>query len=157
MAMGVIAPNGSSRSPGARPIAQRGLEPGDRPRLAALLASLSGFTDDERRVALELIDHGLAHRDSDDYRFILSFSAPDDGGPEELAGYLCYGRTPMTRSTYDLYWLGTSHAYERAGVASGLLTSFEDAVARAGGGLIRVETGSREGHGGAVHFYDVAG
>jgi ribosomal protein S18 acetylase RimI-like enzyme len=138
-------------------IHQRGLEPADRPLLAALLESLPGFSDEERAVALELIDHRIEHPSSDDYRFILSFSSPAAAGSEELAGYLCYGRTPMTRSTYDLYWIGTSPAYERSGVARGLVARFESEVAREGGGLIRVETGSREGHGAAVHFYDAVG
>jgi ribosomal protein S18 acetylase RimI-like enzyme len=138
-------------------IRQRGLEPADRPRLAALLDSVSSFTDAERAVALELIDHRLAHPDSDDYRFILGLSSPDGGGTEELAGYVCYGRTPMTRSTYDLYWLGTSPSYAGSGVARELVARLESEIEREGGGLIRVETGSREGHGGGVHFYDAAG
>lgn len=138
-------------------IRQRGLEPSDRPLLAALLESLEGFNDDERAVALELIDHRLAHPASDDYRFILSFSSlsPEGSGQaEELAGYLCYGRTPMTRSTYDIYWIATSPSYVRSGVARGLVARLESEIAREGGGLIRVETGSREGQGGALHFYD---
>ncbi len=108
-------------------------------------------------MALELVDHRLAHPASDDYRFILSVSSPDGGGPEELCGYLCYGRTPMTRSTYDLHWIGTSPPYARSGVARGLLSRLEGEIAREGGGLVRAETGSREGHGGAVHFYDATG
>jgi ribosomal protein S18 acetylase RimI-like enzyme len=138
-------------------IRQRGLEPLDRPLVAALLGSLSAFSDEERAVALELVDHRLAHPASDDYRFILSFSSPETGGPEDLAGYLCYGRTPLTRSTYDLYWIITSPAYARSGVARGLVARLESEIAREGGGLVRVETGSREGHGGAVHFYDAVG
>jgi ribosomal protein S18 acetylase RimI-like enzyme len=138
-------------------IRQRGLEPADRPAIAALLESLEAFTDDERAVALELVDHRLAHPASDDYRFLLGVVTPDGGGPERLAGYLCYGRTPMTRSTYDLYWIGTSPDLARSGVARGLITRMEGEIAREGGGLVRVETGSREGHGAAVHFYDAVG
>ena len=138
-------------------IRQRGLEPADRGPIAALLESLEAFTDDERSVALELVDHRLAHPESDDYRFLLGVVAPDDGGPERLAGYLCYGRTPMTRSTYDLYWIGTSPDLARSGVARGLIARMEGEIAREGGGLLRVETGSREGQGAAVHFYDAVG
>ncbi len=140
-------------------IRQRDLLPGDRPLVAALLASLPAFSDEERAVALELVDHRLAHPTSDDYRFILSFSSPpgDGSGPEELAGYLCYGHTPMTRSTYDLYWIATSRAYARSDVARGLLARLESEMARAGGGLLRVETGSREAHGAGVHFFDALG
>jgi ribosomal protein S18 acetylase RimI-like enzyme len=138
-------------------IRQRGLEPSDRPAIAALLDSLEAFTDDERAVALELVDHRLAHPASEDYLFLLGVVTPDEGGPERLAGYLCYGRTPMTRSTYDLYWIGTSPDFARSGVARGLIARMESEIARDGGGLVRVETGSREGHGAAVHFYDAVG
>lgn len=144
-------------------IRQRGLEPADRAAIAGLLASLEAFTDDERAVALELVDHRLAHPESDDYRFLLAVVTPDGededqkGGAERLAGYLCYGRTPMTRSTYDLYWIGTSPDFARSGVARGLIARMEGEIAREGGGLLRVETGSREGHGAAVHFYDAVG
>jgi len=131
-------------------IRARGLEPGDRPRIAALLEALP-FRADERSVALELVDHRLAHPGSDDYRFILALSG------DALAGYLCYGRTPLTLSTYDLYWVATSPAEARSGVARSLVARMEDEIAREGGGLVRVETGSREGHGAAVHFYDATG
>jgi ribosomal protein S18 acetylase RimI-like enzyme len=133
-------------------IHRHGLQDGDRARIAELLGALDAFTDDERAVALELCDLGLADPEGDDYRFLLAFAAPD-----RLAGYLCWGRTPMTESTYDLYWLGTSPEFARRGVARGLLAGLEAAIARAGGGLVRVETGSREGHGAAVSFYDALG
>ncbi|WP_437490695.1 GNAT family N-acetyltransferase [Sorangium sp. So ce1014] len=134
---------------------QRGLRPEDRPLIAELLESLPAFTDDERAVALELVDVALAQPSSDGYRFVLSFhGAPRDGGAPRLAGYLCYGRTPMTQSTYDLYWIATSPDFARSGVARGLVSTLEGEIAREGGGLVRVETGSREGHGAAVRFYD---
>jgi len=152
-------------------IRQRGLTADDRPAVAALLESVDSFTDDERAVAMELVDTRLTRPDVDDYRFILSFASitddEDDEAPkpasrptlreEKLAGYLCYGRTPMTQSTYDLYWIATSPSFARMGVARGLVAGMEDEVAREGGGLIRVETGSREGHTAAAHFYDALG
>ena len=157
---------------------QRELTAADRPAVAALLESLPAFTAEERAVALELVDTWLARTAPDefDYRFILTFEGgpeapiPIRGGrprrgkgkaeprPEEkLAGYLCYGRTPMTQRAYDLYWIATSPDFARSGVARELVASMEGEVSREGGGIIRVETGSREGHGAAVHFYDALG
>src|SRR5438552_2303931 len=102
-------------------ITQRGLRPQDRPLIADLLASLPSFTEDERDVALELVDVELARPGLDGYRFVLSlFGGLGDEGGEQLAGYLCYGRTPMTRSTYDLYWIATSPHFARSGVARAL-------------------------------------
>ena len=133
-----------------RPLAQ-----GDRARIDALLSGVHAFTSDERDVALELVDHAIARPESDDYRFLLAASDdPSDGG---LLGYLCYGRTPMTCSTYDLYWVATAPEHARKGVAKSLVNAMERAIACDGGGLIRVETGSREGHGAAVRFYDALG
>ncbi|HLM73705.1 MAG TPA: GNAT family N-acetyltransferase [Polyangiaceae bacterium] len=138
-------------------ITQRRLAPEDRPRIVALLGSTSAFTPDEQSVALELVDASLNRPDVDEYRFILSFWTTPGEATERLAGYLCYGRTPMTTSTYDLYWIATSPDFARSGIASGLVATMEAEIAREGGGLVRVETGSREGHGAAVHFYDAIG
>jgi ribosomal protein S18 acetylase RimI-like enzyme len=132
---------------------QRGLEPADRPRIVELLESIAAFTPEERAVAIELCDARIAHPESDDYRFILGFSDAADG--ERLAGYVCYGRTPMTQATYDLYWIATSPSFARSGVARTLLGRMEGEIGRAGGGLVRVETGSLEDE--AVHFYDAMG
>jgi ribosomal protein S18 acetylase RimI-like enzyme len=129
------------------------LLPDDRPRLEALLSKVDAFTDEERGVALELVDVTLAG--SDDYRFLLA--CPESSPEGAIAGYLCYGRTPMTCSTYDLYWVATSPESARNGVARRLVGAMEAEIARDGGGLIRVETGSREGHGAAVRFYDALG
>lgn len=133
----------------------RGLTHEDRPRIDALLSGVDAFTSDERDVALELVDHAIARPESDDYRFLLA--DPDAPSEGSLLGYLCYGRTPMTCSTYDLYWVATAPEHARKGVAKSLVHAMERAIAREGGGLIRVETGSREGHGAAVRFYDALG
>lgn len=139
-------------------ITQRPLAPEHRPLLIGLLGALPAFSDDERAVALEVIDTQLARPEIDGYRFVLSFFEPPNGdGPERLAGYICYGRTPMTQSTYDLYWIATSPEFARWGVARGLVTSMEGDIAREGGGIVRVETGSREGYDAAAQFYDALG
>lgn len=137
-------------------LAQRPLAAEDRPLVVELLDSIEAFTDAERVVALELVDARLTQPEVDDYRFLLAFANGAPDGPR-LAGYLCYGRTPMTQAAYDLYWLATSPACARMGVARALVGSMEDEIAHAGGGVVRVETGSREGHGAAVQFYDALG
>ena len=48
-------------------ITQCGLRPEDRPLIAALLESVPAFTDDERAVALELVDVQLSQPPSDAY------------------------------------------------------------------------------------------
>jgi ribosomal protein S18 acetylase RimI-like enzyme len=138
-------------------IKKRALLASDRPLLQELLGSLEAFTASEREIAMELVDARLARPECDDYRFILAFFADELAGAERLAGYVCYGRTPMTHAAYDLYWIATRPDFARTGVARSLLTSMESEIQGAGGGIVRVETGSREGHGGALNFYEAMG
>lgn len=72
-------------------------------------------------------------------------------------GYVCFGRTPMTESTYDLYWLVISPTDRGRGLGHALVARFEDHLRANGGRTVRVETSSLEGQGGASRFYDSAG
>jgi ribosomal protein S18 acetylase RimI-like enzyme len=124
---------------------------GDRPALAAALASDGTFRDDEVAVALELIDASLAG--SVDYELLVA----DVEGAGEATGYVCFGPTPMTRSTFDLYWVVVHAAARGKGVAGALIGAMEDALAGRGGGQVRVETSETEGYGAARRLYDKLG
>src|SRR5258708_2311104 len=78
----------------------RRILPSDRPALAELVARDGLFTRAEVSVALELIDGALAE-DNGEYRVLV---AETDA---HLAGYVCFGPTPMTEGTWDLYWVVT--------------------------------------------------
>lgn len=119
---------------------------GDRPGLMAILDSDATFKDDERLVATELIDGALTG--SVDYYLLV---AELEGHP--LVGYVCYGPTPMTLSTYDLYWI-IVHAEARGhGVAQALILAMEAELRRRGGKAVRVETSETEGYGAARKLY----
>ena len=60
----------------------------------------------------------------------------------------------MTESTYDLYWLVVAEAARGRGVGAGLLAAVEGELRERGAGIIRVETSSLEGQGGARRFYE---
>ena len=75
----------------------------------------------------------------------------------QAAGYLCFGRTPMTAATYDLYWL-VSHAQARGrGVASSLVRAMEDELRSVGAQSVRVETSLKESYGAARSLYQKLG
>jgi ribosomal protein S18 acetylase RimI-like enzyme len=125
----------------------REIEAHDRPALAAMLADTDNFAAEEVAVALELIDGAIADPDGSGYRAFVA----DDAG--ELLGYLCYGLTPMTRTTYDLYWIVTAKAARGRGVGRRLYEELCRRIAVAGGGQIRVETSSKENYSGTAQFY----
>lgn len=125
----------------------RPIEPTDREALADALAS--SFRDDEVAVALELIDHAIAA--TDDYRVLVAAGVP--GPAHGVGGYICYGPTPMTASTYDLYWIVTHPQARGLGVASALIRAMEADLSARGASGVRVETSETEGYGAARKLY----
>ena len=127
----------------------RALAPGDREALAGVIASDTTFTEEEVAVALELIDAALGGDTSYEVRV-----ADDGSGP---AGYICFGRTPMTDRTYDLYWI-VVHARARGrGLARALVEAMETELRGRGGANVRVETSETEGYGAARALYERLG
>ncbi len=74
----------------------------------------------------------------------------DDDHP---VAYACFGFTPMTEATYDLYWLVTDAGRRGQGLGALLLATVEDDLRARGARTVRVETSSLEGEGGARRFY----
>ena len=131
------------------PLSIRPSQPGDRESLTALVTGVAAFSAEDASCAIELIESALASPKRDgDYRVLV---AELEG---ELAGYICYGPTPMTQATWDLYWLATSSRWQRRGVAAALCRAMEDELRTLGGRLIRVETSSTDGYGAAQSFYE---
>lgn len=121
----------------------------DRGALEAVIRSDATFRDDEVAVALELVDGGLAG--SSDY---LLRVAELDGA---VVGYLCYGPTPMTARTFDLYWIVVAAAARGRGVAGTLVRAMEDELRDGGGGNVRIETSETDGYGAARRLYEKLG
>lgn len=71
--------------------------------------------------------------------------------------YACFGKTPMTESTYDLYWMVTEAALRGEGLGAHLLAAVEGVLTSCGARTVRVETSSLEGNGGARRFYERCG
>jgi ribosomal protein S18 acetylase RimI-like enzyme len=121
--------------------------PNDRELVRRVLAASSVFTDEELRIAAELLDGVL----EDDY---VGFVAERDG---EVDGYVCLGPTPLTETTWHLYWLGVHPRAQRRGVARALHTEAEACVRARRGARIVVETSGRPAYRPARCFYERAG
>ncbi len=126
-------------------VSLRAVQKDDRSALESALRSDDTFREDEIAVALELIDE--ACQESKDYWIRVALS------DQELAGYICYGPTPMTASTYDLYWIVTHLSHRGKGIAGALIADMEADLIGRGGGSVRVETSQTEGYGGARKLY----
>jgi len=71
----------------------------------------------------------------------------------KLGGYICYGPTPMTDGTYDLYWIASDPRVRGQGVGAALVSAMEGELRRKAARLIRVETSATEAYGPTRGFY----
>src|SRR4051812_5141352 len=85
----------------------RSPSPPDREALVGLIARGGPFRPEEVSCAIELLDAALARADGNTYEALIvtaDEAAAEGDGPAPL-GYVCFGATPMTESTFDLYWI----------------------------------------------------
>ena len=124
----------------------RPIEKKDREPLAALIRRIETFSPEEVECAIELVDLALTPNNPD-YTILVA----DRDGP--LVGYVCYGPTPMTEGTYDLYWIASDPTVRGQGVGASLISGMEADMRRRGARIIRVETSATEAYGPTRGFY----
>ena len=149
------------------------LSAADRPRIAEILRGSRVFTREEIEVALEVFDDGVEERGTRNeemstlgshrvpepplprasllvpsYLFLGAFS------PEEvLVGYACWGPTPATDRTWDLYWIAVDPALQGAGIGTILLEEVERRLVGEHARLLIAETSSRSEYAATREFY----
>ncbi|MBA3345901.1 MAG: GNAT family N-acetyltransferase [Gemmatimonadales bacterium] len=126
----------------------RRLTPADRGRIEEITRAVELFRDDETLVALEVFDAAVSG--SPDY---TALGADHDG---RLAGWICWGPTPCTLGTYDLYWMAVDPALHGAGLGSAMVSEMERRLAGVAR-LIVIETGGRPEYRRTRAFYQARG
>ncbi len=107
------------------------------------------FTPPEVACAVELLELSLGSGAADYAVRVAQAPAPDG----KLLGYICFGPTPMTESTYDLYWIASDPLSRGQGVGAGLVGAMEKELRGRGGRIVRVETSAQEAYGPTRGFY----
>lgn len=123
----------------------------DREAAREALTACGVFSAEEIGVALDLLDEGLAGELDDSYSFL---AAELEG---KVRGYVCIGRTPLTVSTWHLYWIVVHPSAQRGGVGRALQTRTEDFIRARGGERLVLETSGRADYERARQFYLSAG
>ena len=131
----------------------RKLEKQDRDVLKKILEDTNHFNEEEINVAMELIDVYLNNENQKDY--IIQVYADDDS--DQTAGYICYGRRPLTDGTYDLYWIAVDPNIHGKGIGSRLVKYMEEDIEKLGGYLILIETSGKPEYEGERGFYQKNG
>ena len=128
------------------PIHLASLQPSHRSRLETIVRATGVFTDAEVDVALELFD-----ATDDDYEFVGAFEA------DRLVGFACFGPTPSTDRTYDVYWIAVHPEAQRSGAGAALMAEVELRAAQREARLLVIETSSRRDYEPTRRFYDNRG
>jgi GNAT superfamily N-acetyltransferase len=129
----------AEKPPGGEPWSLRHeVAPADRAHVRSIVESTGFFHAAEVEIAVELVDERLAKGETSGYYFV--FADPLPGPP---LGYACYGRIPLTESSYDLYWIAVRQDHHGRGLGRALLEEVERRVAAAGGRRIYIETSNR--------------
>jgi D-alanine-D-alanine ligase len=122
-------------------------EPNDCQRVLDLVRKTGFFSNEEEVVAVELIEEKLSIGSKSTYEFIF---AEKEGA---LVGYTCYGLIPLTKASYDLYWIAVDPGYQGGGIGRILLTMTENNIRESGGLQLYSETSSREQYTPTRKFY----
>jgi len=153
------------------------LRPQHRAPLSALLTATRAFGSDEIQVALSLFDLSLsttvrgmggaedapvasaavdpaasAAVNLMDYEFVGAF-----GDDDSLVGYACFGPTPSTDGTYDLYWLAVDPRTQGQGAGRALVGAVERILGERGARMLVAETSGRADYAGTRSFYLATG
>ncbi|MCX8126382.1 MAG: GNAT family N-acetyltransferase [Dehalococcoidia bacterium] len=119
----------------------------DRAAVIDILRDTPEFAQVDFEVACELLDAYLHDVKRSGYWINV---AEWDG---TLAGYACFGPTPLTDGVWDVYWVAVKRDLRKRGIGRALIDFVEGEVRRMGGRMLLIETSSTEPYQAARQMY----
>ena len=130
----------------------RALKKQDQERIVEIIRSTANFNAADIAIAIELIDDAISKLAASDY--IVEVLEDDSG---MVQAYVCFGKTPLTESTFDFYWMVIDSQHQRRGMGLLLFQHVEKRVRNLGGKLLMCETSSLDGYERVVRLYEKLG
>ena len=109
------------------------------------------FRPVEEEIAQEVLDDAAAPDGDPSYQ---SYVIEAHG---RAAGWVCFGATPCTLGTFDIYWIAVDPDVQHGGLGSALLTFAEQQIAAQDGRLMIIETSGSEMYRPTQRFYEKNG
>lgn len=123
----------------------------DKSAVMQLLRNMPEFKPAEANVAEEVLDSYLRDPIKSGYHvFVAEIGS-------SVAGYVCYGHTPLTEGTWDIYWLAVAPEQQSQGIGKALLTFAEYKIKETKGRLALIETSSKPEYERARRFHQSQG
>ena len=130
------------------PVRIRPMAEVDHPAVSQIVGGVGNFSPAEIECALEIVGIYLQDKRQKDYFLVVAVDSSDT-----VRGYACWGPTPLTRGTFDLYWIATHPKAQRLGIGRALIAHVESRVQDEQGRLLVAETSSKESYGNTLQFY----
>jgi len=119
----------------------------DKPAIIDIVSTTPEFDEMDRVVAEELVDAYLADGTESGYHILVAEA------DARVSGYVCYGPTPLTEDTWDVYWIAVAREKHGKGIGTALLTAAESNIKKAKGRMILIETESHTSYEKTQQFY----
>lgn len=119
----------------------------DKPAIIEILRNTPEFKTAEVDIAEEVLDSYLHDPIGSGYQVFVAEVG------SSIAGYICYGPTPLTQGTWDIYWLAVAPKQQRHGIGNTLLRFAEDKIKETEGRLALIETSSKPEYEATRHFH----
>ena len=123
----------------------------DGQQIRELTTQINVFSPTDVACVEELWDAYLKQGEASGYSFLVYREG------SRIVGFVCFGPTPLTKGTFDLYWIAVDPACHGRGIGHVLLERVEAEVQARGGRLLVVETSSTPAYAPARHFYEECG
>ena len=120
----------------------------DKPAVMQILRATPEFTSEEVTVAGELCDYYLEDPSGSGYHIFVAES------DSSIVGYICFGPTPLTEGTWDVYWVAVAPQKQRQGIGKVMMEFAETRMREAKARLILIETSSKPNYERTRRFYE---
>ncbi|MDD5486028.1 MAG: GNAT family N-acetyltransferase, partial [Dehalococcoidales bacterium] len=87
----------------------------DKENVFRIFERIAQFKPSEVKVAEELVDEYLQKGTASGYQILVA----ENSGV--IVGYICYGPTPLTETTWDIYWEAVAPECQGYGIGSALI------------------------------------
>lgn len=123
----------------------------DKSAIMHMLRNMPEFKPSEVVVAEDVLDDYLRDSIRSGYHvFVAEIESL-------VVGYICYGPTPLTEGTWDIYWLAVAPNQQSKGIGKSLLSFAEANIKETRGRIAVIETSSRPEYEATVRFYRTQG
>jgi ribosomal protein S18 acetylase RimI-like enzyme len=129
----------------------RQARPEDKEPVMMILKETKFFRPEELRVAEEVFDDALSGDCEGDYQ---SFVAREE---HKMIGWICFGPTPCTSGTFDIYWVVVAPAHQNQGAGTSLVNYATTIIKDLGGRMITVDTSGSQRYLSTRRFYETLG